>query len=184
MKLIAICGMAGSGKSTVRELFTKKGFSYVKLGVTEMVIEKYGKTTEELENKVRVEVRQELGMDAMAQIVIPKIDKLLEEGKDVVIDNMYSWSEYKTFKNKYGTGFITLAVLANPQLRYERLAQRKDDPRDFSDHNVSKQRDYREIEMIEKGGPIAMADYYIVNEKSEDNLKDKIEQVYQQIMQR
>jgi dephospho-CoA kinase len=38
----------------------------------------------------------------------------------------------------------------------------------------AKKRDYSEIENIEKGGPIAMADYTIINESDEQGLRAEI----------
>ena len=38
-------------------------------------------------------------------------------------------------------------------------------------------RDYAEIENIEKGGPIAMADIVITNESSEEELKKRIKEL-------
>ena len=43
------------------------------------------------------------------------------------------------------------------------------------------QRDWAEIENIEKGGPIAVADYFIHNDKDLANLTDKIDQIRQEI---
>lgn len=163
LPVIAICGMAGAGKTTIQEFFTSKGFVNIHLGVTELAIEKYGYTNEEIESELRVKVREEHGMGAMAAIVMPKLLDLRKEKKTIVIDNMYSWSEYKIFKEAFGSDFYTIAVHASPATRYQRLASRKDG-RDYREPEVSKSRDYSEIEGVEKGGPIAMADIHIVNE--------------------
>lgn len=183
MTLVAICGMAGSGKSTTREFFTQKGYEYIHLGVTEFVMKKFGYTNEDLERKAREDIRYKKGMGAFAAIAMPKIKELFKEGKDVVIDNMYSWSEYKLFKEEFRDDFYTIAMLASPKTRYERLASRKDDPnqRDYSDAQIVRNRDYHEIEKIEKGGPIAMADFYIINENGKEELIQDIENIYQKI---
>lgn len=180
--LLAICGMAGSGKTTAREYFQNKGFEYIKFGVTELVLKKYGEVTEALEKVERVALREEKGMGVMAQIAMPRLKQLLTSGKNVVIDNMYSWSEYKLLKEEFKDQFVTLAILANPELRYNRLLNRKEESgRSYSSTDEVKGRDYSEIEAIEKGGPIAMADFYIVNEGSEEELAANIEKFYNRI---
>lgn len=179
MKLIAICGMAGSGKTESRKFFQEKGYQYLQFGVTQMVKEKYGETSEELEKKYRVELREEKGMGVMAEIALPQIEKFFAEGKDVVVDNMYSWSEYKIFKEKYPEVFISVAIHASPKTRYARVLARQDGRK--YDLESAKSRDYHEIETIEKGGPIAMADFHIVNETTMDYLYSELEKVYTSI---
>lgn len=160
-KIIAICGMAGAGKSVVSNVFEEQGLRKIHLGVTELVLEKYGKTTEELERKHREEERAKHGMAAMIIVALPKIREALGAGKNVVIDNLYSWSEYKKLADEFGGNFHTIAIHAAPHVRYQRLENRED--RSLSPEEA-KRRDHAEIEEIEKGGPIAMADFNIINE--------------------
>ena len=100
---------------------------------------------------------------------------------NVIGDGLYSWSEYKTLKEKYKKNLIIIAVYASPKTRYQRLENRAakhgDDPkmkyRSFSKKDAEI-RDYAEIENIEKGGPIAMADYTFVNEGTIEELKQNV----------
>lgn len=177
MKLIAICGMAGSGKTSVRKIFQEMGYEFIHLGVTEMVQEKYGEVTEDLENKERVALRKENGMEAMVIIAEPEIDQHLNDGKDVVIDNLYSWSEYKYLKKKYGDFFTCIAVIARPEIRYNRLLERTDDARHYENLETLEARDKREIETLEKGGPIAMAHFNIINEGNKEELLEKVNEI-------
>ena len=67
---------------------------------------------------------------------------------------------------------------APPKLRYQRITNRSvEDDKDLRFRNFTKEeaekRDYAEIENIEKGGPIAMADFTIVNTGTIDELKEK-----------
>jgi dephospho-CoA kinase len=173
-KIIAICGMAGSGKSTVREFFEKIGFQNIHLGSTEECIRRFGKTNEELEREVRLELRKEFGMAAMIIIAMPKIEELLKLGNKVVIDNLYSWSEYKFLKEKYAGDFITIAVHAGATIRHKRLEVRHIRP---LNEVKSRSRDYAEIEELEKGGPIAMADFHIINEGTAEELAAKVAKI-------
>jgi dephospho-CoA kinase len=176
--IIAICGMAGAGKSTVRQMFEEAGYQNIHLGVTEECMRRYGSCTEEQERALRVELRKEHGMAAMIVIALPTIEELLSKGQKIVIDNLYSWSEYKLLKEKYPENFITIAVHASPAIRYERLKVRSERPRDEA---TSRSRDYAEIEEIEKGGPIAMADYHLINEHNDREINKEFDVVINHI---
>lgn len=182
-KLVALVGMCGAGKSEAAERFIAHGYSNIRLGqITIDEIKKRGlEIREENEKLVREEFRAHHGMAAFAILNIPKIEQALENSH-VIIDGLYSWSEYKVFKEKYGDRLVVIAIYTPAPARYERLAERaekhKNDPninyRSISPERA-KLRDHAEIENVEKGGPIAMADHTILNEGTLENLYQKVE---------
>lgn len=186
-KIVFIVGMAGAGKSMVSDELVNQGFAYLRFGqITLDKIKEEGlELNEENEKKIREGFRKEHGMAAFAILNIPKLDELLKES-DVVVDGLYSWSEYKILKDKYGDSMFVIAVYTSPKLRYERLENRavendsKQRFRSFTKEEA-KARDYAEIENVEKGGPIAMADFTIVNIGTIDELKQSINEVLSQI---
>ena len=89
----------------------------------------------------------------------------------VVADGMYSWEEYLLLREHYGKRFKVLAVWSSPEDRYARLEVRPVRPL-IGAEAVS--RDRAEIENLNKGGPIAMADRTILNDQG---LADLINQV-------
>ncbi len=169
MKVVSIVGMAGSGKSEVAGLFEENGFTRVRFGdMTDEEVRKRGlELNEENERYVRELLRKEKGMAAYAKLNLPEIDSALKHS-DVVIDGLYSWEEYTFLKEYYGKDFSVVAVWASPKTRYARLTGRTD--RGLTIEEATS-RDKAEIENINKGGPIAMADFTIVNESSFDDLK-------------
>lgn len=180
--------MPGAGKSVVSDFFVKKGYQFVRFGqiTLDIVKEKRLPLTEASERKVREDLRKKYGMAAFAILNYPKFKKLLGLG-NVIADGLYSWSEYKFLKEKFGNNMTLIAVFAPPKLRYERISKRimpKSDKdlrhRPFT-KNEAKERDYAEIENLEKGGPIAMADYTIVNTKSLPYLMKEIKHIYAEI---
>jgi len=182
-KIIAIVGMAGSGKSILADTLVNLGWGFVRFGqITLDIIKKQElEVSEASERKVRESIRAEHGMGAYATLNIPKFDKVLEN-KNLVADGLYSWTEYKILKNYYGDKLTIVAIYAPPSLRYERISQRhsdKDDE-DLRNRNFSKEeamsRDFAEIENIEKGGPIAMADYTILNTGTLEDYKKNIQE--------
>lgn len=182
-KIICIVGMTGAGKSIVADEFVKHGFAYLRFGqITIDKIKKIGlEINESNEKKIREDLRKKYGMGAFAILNIPKIDELSKKN-NVIIDGLYSWSEYKILKEKYGEVMYVIAVYAPPKLRYARLKDREIE----NDYNKrfrtltekeAKSRDYAEIENIEKGGPIAMADFTILNTGTIDELKEKTKEI-------
>jgi len=175
-KIIAVIGMCGSGKSEAVKFFTEKGYRKVYFG--EVVINELKERNLEINEKnerlVREDLRNRYGMAAMAVKSLEKIREYFNNG-NVVIESLYSWSEYKTVHNEFGGNFKLLAVHTEKKLRYERLMKREIRPLS-EDEAVS--RDISEIENIEKGGPIAFADYMILNNGSLEELKSKLEELF------
>jgi dephospho-CoA kinase len=180
-RFIALVGMAGSGKSVVADELIRKGYQFFRFGqITMDIIREKGLDVNEAnERMIRENVRKEHGMGAYALLNIPKIEKFLENGH-VVGDGLYSWSEYKILRVKFGSRMSVLAVYAPPALRYERLSSRKQlsDDKDIRNRQMTpeqaRSRDFAEIENIEKAGPIAMADFTLVNTGSMQNLIDQL----------
>ena len=184
-KIICLVGMCGSGKSVVGNILKEKGFEYARFGdLTDDVLfgrrpeiaEKIGlpvpaERDEKNERFVRENIRKLYGMDAYAKLNISKFDSALEKG-DLVADGLYSWEEFKVLKEHYKGRMVVLGVMTSPAIRYKRLAGRKVRPLTKED---SKSRDYAEIENLNKGGPIAMADYYVINNFSFEFIQKEVE---------
>lgn len=187
-KIIAIVGMSGCGKTDCVEVFKKEGYQFLRFGqiVINKVKEKNLDVNEQNERTIREEIRRDHGMAAMAIINIPKIDELLRVGS-VVIDGLYSWSEYKVLTEKYKDNLTIIAIYASPKTRYARLENRKVEKEDtaLNRRQISKQdakaRDYAEIENIEKAGPISMADYTIINEGTRQEYEKQIKDILNKI---
>jgi dephospho-CoA kinase len=169
MKVVAIVGMTGSGKSEVAAVFRAAGFAVVRFGdVTDEEVKKRGlPLTEANERPVREALRREHGMAAYAILSLPRIEAALKN-TDVVVDGLYSWEEYLCLKERFGDDFIVVAAWASPRTRYERLARRPIRP---LTPEQAASRDHAEIENLNKGGPIAMADRTVINEGSVDDMK-------------
>ncbi len=178
-KIYAIVGMCGSGKSEVINCLQKKyGWPKVYLGkATFDRMKRDGlKLNYKNEKITREKIRAELGMGAYAALSLPRVEKLLKKNNTILVESLYSWSEYKIFKNKYSDSFRVIAVFASPETRFSRLKVRKNE-RPMTNREEFEKRDYTEIENIEKGGPIARADYTIINEGDLKNLNKQIKNI-------
>ena len=175
MQVVSIVGMAGSGKSEVARVFEDNGFKKIRFGdVTDDEIKKRGlKLNEENERLIRQQLRQEHGMAAYAKLNLPKIDAGLKSS-NVVIDGLYSWEEYTLLKSRYGDNFHLVAVWASPATRYLRLVIRQVRPLTMEE---AAGRDVAELKNTNKGGPIAMADFTIINESSLKDLERETKKV-------
>lgn len=160
-KIIAIVGMCGSGKSVASD-YLENNLGYQKVyfgGVTMKKLQEEGiEVTPENEKNMREKLRQELGMGAYAKILLPEIKELANKG-NVVLDGLYSWSEYKILIEEI-PNLILISIVADKEIRYSRLNKREVRP---LTNIEAKKRDLAEIENIEKAPPIVYADYYIYN---------------------
>ncbi len=187
-KIVCVTGMPGSGKSILSDYFVGKGYQFVRFGqiTLDEVKRRKLKPNEKNESKIREAVRKKHGMAAYAILNYPRFRKLLKKSH-VIADGLYSWAEYKYLKKKFREQMLVVAVYAPPKLRHTRISSRimhKDDTdlrnRSFT-VKEAEQRDYAEIEKLDKGGSIAMADYTLVNTKSIDNFLKQVAGLYKDI---
>jgi len=175
VKVVAIVGMAGAGKSEVARVFEEQGFKTVRFGdITDEELKNRGlEANEGNERCIREQLRKKHGMAAYAKLNLPRIDSSLKSS-NVVLDGLYSWEEYILLKEYYGGQFTTVAVWASAAIRHGRLAHRAKRPLTLEE---AANRDKSEIENSNKGGPIAMADFTIVNQASLEELEKETERV-------
>ncbi len=175
-KIIAILGLPGSGKTEAIEYLEKKfGWPKVYFGeVTFDEIKKRGlEINEKNEKEVREGLRVQFGQLIYAHRTIEKIENL-PDNENVLVESLYSWPEYLEFKKKFGGDFLTIAVYASSKIRYERMSRRPVRPLTPDD---CQGRDYAQIENLSQAGPIAMADYILINETTMDDLYSQIDKI-------
>lgn len=177
-KIIAIVGMCGSGKSVASEYYEKRGYQKVYFGGVTM--DKMKELGLELnptnERIVRDNLRKEYGMGAFAFLLLPRIEELAKKG-NVVLDGLYSWDELKILKEKF-ENLLVLSIVVDKENRYNRLTKREIRPLTNEEAN---NRDISEIENVAKGGPIAYADYYILNNGDLDDYVKDLDRITKKI---
>ena len=183
VKIIAIVGMSGSGKSVLVDHLTNKGYPKVYFGgMVYKEMEKRGiERTEdgESEKKFREEIREKEGKDWVVNQVIQETKDLIQAGqKRIILDGVYSWTEYKILKHEFPTCLTFVAVVVDKKLRYDRVAKR---PGRAFDGKAIHERDRSEIENLEKGGPIAAADYYILNNDTIEEANQALDKILKEI---
>ena len=181
VKILAIVGMSGSGKSVVVDYLTDKGYPKVYLGgmiLGEM--EKRGiEITEKNEKEFREMIRETEGDNWVVEQAIKEINDLVKAGqKRIVLDGVYSWTEYGILKHEFPGCVSFLAVVTNKKLRYKRVSERQVRPLNGEE---IRSRDIAEIENLEKGGPIAGADYYVLNNGTKEDLKKDLNKILKEV---
>lgn len=166
---LALVGMPGSGKTLCAKHLEARGFFQFRFGgiIVEEVTRRGQPITPENERVVREEFRAQEGMDAIAKRALPLLENALITQPRIVIDGLYSFSEYKTLRQKFGEEMVVVAIVAERALRYHRLATRAERPLTAQE---AESRDWQEIERIEKGGSIAIADYTLLNNGTSEEL--------------
>ena len=183
VKILAVVGMSGSGKSVIVDYLTEKGYPKVYFGgMIYKEMEKRGiERTEdgESEKEFREMIRETEGKDWVVRQVIEETKDLISAGqKRIVLDGVYSWTEYKTLKKEFPKCLTFVAVVVDKKLRYERVAKR---PGRAFDGKAIRERDRSEIENLEKGGPIVAADYYVLNNGTIEEAEEALDKILKEV---
>jgi dephospho-CoA kinase len=175
VKIVAFVGLAGSGKSVAVDYLTNKGYPKVYFGgvVLDAMTAAGLEHTQENEKPFREELRAREGKDFVVNRIVSQIRDLVAAGQHrIVADGIYSWTEYKVMKREFPGELTTVAIVAPKHLRHHRLSHRPIRPLTEAEAN---QRDWAEIENLEKGGPIAIADHYIINDSTPESMYQQID---------
>lgn len=177
-KLIAVVGMAGSGKSLVVDFLEQSGWQKVYFGgaVYSKMQQENIEITPDSQKAFREKIRQEHGMAAVAKLLEPEIKEKVETN-DTVLDGLYSWDEYIYLKEKF-KNLKLICICCDKKIRHHRIANRKNRP--FTNEEIIT-RDFSEIENLNKAGPIAIADYYVLNNSQKTDCYERITNIINEI---
>lgn len=179
-KLIAVVGMAGSGKSIATDYLQDKGWTKLYFGgvIYDHMREEGIEITPASQKEYREKIREKYGMAAVAVLLKDKIKEAYAKG-DTVLDGLYSWDEYLVLKNEF-KDLKLIGVVCDKELRYERIGKREDRPFNRDEIHI---RDTSEIENLAKGNSISFADYYIFNNGTIENYEERLLEILDSIEQ-
>lgn len=180
LKLIALVGMPGAGKSVAADFFRSKGIPVLRFGdQTDISLKELGlERNEKNERFVREKLRKDLGMAAYAIKIEPRIREAEKQSQVIVLDGLRSWEEYEVLKGKFPQ-LQLVCIYAQPAIRYDRLSRRPIRPIPKSE---SRGRDISELVGLNMGGPIAIADYLINNDGNEISFQNELEKAYKKLL--
>ncbi len=178
--LLALTGLAGSGKTEVAGISKQYGFTVLRLGdVTEKIlVQKKLPLTPENEEYVRENLRKQKGMAAFAIELVPHIEETFKTTHAILLEGVRSWEEYEYVK-KIFPSVLLIGVWAPPQIRYQRLEKRAVRPFTIEE---AKERDVKELEHLHMGPTLALADRFVINDSTLDILQQRVDEVIGKIM--
>ena len=173
-KLIAVVGMAGSGKSIATDYLEKNGWTKIYFGgaIYDRMRKEGIEITPESQKEYREKIRNQFGMGAVAEILKFDIENAHKKN-NTVLDGLYSWDEYLILKGKFPE-LKLICIVCDKAIRYERIAKRIDRP---FNHDEILIRDVSEIENLSKGGPIGYADYFIFNNGNLEEYEIRLKEI-------
>ncbi|MFX1314894.1 MAG: AAA family ATPase [Promethearchaeota archaeon] len=172
MKVIAICGLPGAGKSTAIGAIRDLG-SVIVMGdiIRNEALNRNIEPTSENLGKIAKELRLKYGLNIIAK----KCVDLINQQKDniIFIDGLRSMEEVNVFREHWK--FPIVAIIIDEKKRFERLFKRarSDDPKSLAD---LKERDKREI-LFGLEEVLNNADYSIKNDSTINDLKKRVRNV-------
>ncbi len=174
LRIVAITGMPGAGKSTAAKALVKRGWARVVMGDVIRAEAKRRGLEPDAKNtgEVMKLLRKEKGESAVAELCLETISKLNAE--KVVVDGIRSMAEVQAFRKR--AEVLLVAVDASPERRYELLKERgrEDDPLTLE---MFAERDRRELS-VGIGKAIALADETVSNQRAtQDRLATEIARV-------
>ncbi len=162
-----------SGKTTVAKIMEEKnGFTVLDMGdIVRIEMDKRKIPVEETGVFVN-SLREEHGMDAIAQLSTPYLKEITEEKEKIVITGMRGWKEKKFFEEHIEEELEMIGVWASRKTRKQRREERMRDE-DIKGDKFH-ERDIREIENG-VGKLMALSDHLIENDNnSVEELEDSI----------
>ncbi|MBI3859433.1 MAG: AAA family ATPase [Thaumarchaeota archaeon] len=171
MRIVAITGMPGAGKSTAAKALVSKGWRRVVMGdvIREETKKRGLKPDAKNTGEVMKALRKERGEAAVAELCMEHIRK--SKSDRVVVDGIRSMAEVEVFRRS--AKVLLVAVHASKDRRYVLLRERgrRDDPLSIE---MFQTRDERELQ-VGVGRPISLADQVVLNEyATTQSLSDQI----------
>ncbi len=175
-KVVLIVGLPGSGKDVAAKAIEEE-LGYTVLRMSDELLEELKRRglpiSRENMRKVGMDMRRESGMAAVAELVISRMREF-EHAKGFVINGIRNLEEIEAFEQEFGDEVVTIAILAPKKLRFLRQLKRGRSGFDKIDYQEFLDEDRREIRTFHLGDAIAVADYFILNEGSIEQLKWKV----------
>jgi dephospho-CoA kinase len=160
LKIVAITGMPGAGKSTAAQALVAKGWRRVVMGdvIREETRSRGLPEDAKHTGEVMRDLRRQYGEAAVAELCLKSIRR--SGAEKVVVDGIRSVAEVQAFRN--AADVLLIAVHASRSRRFSFLRDRgrSDDP---DSYEMFQKRDDRELE-VGIGNAIALADEMVSNE--------------------
>ena len=176
--IILVAGMPGSGKTMLSSVAREMGIPVYVMGdvIREEARRRGLEPTPANLNMVARLLREEQGPAVVAERVAEKLAR--DTSRVVLVDGVRSLVEVEVFQ-RLGR-VVIVAVHASPRTRFERL-RRRGRPGDPVSWEEFRQRDMTELG-FSLGSVIALADYMLVNEGSQDEFRENARRLLEKLI--
>ena len=125
-KVVAVCGMPGSGKGEFAAVLELQGVPVLSMGdmVRAEVKRQNLAETPGIFGEIAAQLRAEHGEDVLAVRLADAVDELLESNPIVLIEGMRGTAERIVFSQRWSEAFASVAVEASPDVRFTRIQNR------------------------------------------------------------
>ena len=125
-RVLAVCGMPGSGKGEFAQVFMEAGIPVRSMGdmVREEVARRELEVVPDVFGQVASDLRREFGEDVLAVRLTAAVDELLKSHSIVLIDGLRGTAEYSVFKSTWGERFQSVAIHTDKDIRFKRMMAR------------------------------------------------------------
>ena len=125
-KVVAVCGMPGSGKGEFAAVLELQGVPVLSMGDMVRAEVKRQNLVESpgIFGEIAAQLRAEHGEDVLAVRLADAVDELLESHPIVLIEGMRGTAERIVFSQRWSEAFASVAVEASPDVRFSRIQNR------------------------------------------------------------
>jgi len=168
-KVVAVCGMPGSGKGEFAKIMANHDVPVRSMGdmVRAEVASRSLDPSPTIFGEVAADLRAKYGEEVLAVRLADEVDNLLLSHAIVIIDGMRGTAEFDIFSNRWNSSFSSMAIVASKEIRFSRTQTRgRSEDGDYSQFEIREQREagWGLMELINA------ADFTIKNEGSLENL--------------
>ena len=125
-KVVAVCGMPGSGKGEFAAVLAQQGVPVLSMGDMVRAEVKRQNLAESpgIFGEIAAQLRAEHGEDVLAVRLADAVDELLKTHPIVLIEGMRGTAERIVFSQRWSEAFASVAVEASPDVRFTRIQNR------------------------------------------------------------
>ena len=125
-KVVAVCGMPGSGKGEFAAVLERQGVPVLSMGDMVRAEVKRQNLAESpgIFGEVAAQLREDHGEDVLAVRLADAVDELLKSHQIVLIEGMRGTAERTVFSRRWMDDFESVAVEASPDTRFMRIQNR------------------------------------------------------------
>ena len=166
---VAVCGMPGSGKGEFANIIAANGIPVRSMGdmIRAEVKARGIEGSPTIYGEIAAELRAEFGEDILAVRLADEVSELMKTHPIVLIEGMRGTAEYEIFNSRWKPNFSSIAITANPEVRFQRTQKRgrsEDGDRDQFEIREAREAGWGLYSLIDA------ANFTIVNESTLEDL--------------